>query len=93
MEPSLLEFARTFDIGPIKVIRCLCRAGYLKRGYGSKMPTEKAKGLLGVRTVVTNGGKRKSYHRQVFVTDEGIQALTEVINAEQSYMGPWEIKR
>lgn len=93
MEPSLLEFARTFDIGPIKVIRCLCRAGYLKRSYEFKMPTEKAKGLLGVRTVVTNGGKRKNHHRQVFVTDEGIQALTEVINAEQSYMGPWEIKR
>lgn len=93
MEPSLLEFARTFDIGPIKVIRCLCRAGYLKHSYESKMPTEKAKGLLGVRTVVTNSGKRKNHHRQVFVTDEGIQALTEVINAEQSYMGPWEIKR
>lgn len=73
MEPTLKDFGRSLaeeipSMGPTKVIRFLRRAGFLKKGRKINEPTEKAKGLLGVRRVTTYGGKKKSVHPQVFVT-------------------------
>lgn len=94
MEPSLLEFARgTGSIGPFKVIRLLAREGYLKRQGMINVPTPKAEGLLGLRTAITRGGKRPSYHRQVFVTPEGEKFFADMIEAELRDFGHWELKR
>ena len=94
MEPSLLEFAKgTPDLGAFKVIRMLAREGYLRRRGGINVPTLKAEGLLGVRRAVTRGGKRPSYHWQVFVTPEGEKFFADMIEAELRDFGHWELKR
>ena len=94
MELSLLEFARSIgSIGPFKVIRLLAREGYLKRQGLINVPTEKAKGLLGLRRAITHGGKRPNYHWQVFVTPEGEKFFADMIEAELRDFGHWELKR
>lgn len=94
MEQSLLEFARSIgSIGPFKVIRLLAREGYLKRQGLINVPTEKAEGLLGLRRAITHGGKRPSYHWQVFVTPEGEKFFADMIEAELKDFGHWELKR
>lgn len=94
MEPSLLEFARAVpDLGPFKVIKLLAREGYLKRKGLINVPTPKAEGLLGLRRAITRGGKRPSYHWQVFVTPEGEKFFADMIEAELRDFGRWELKR
>lgn len=94
MGPSLLEFARGIgSIGAFKVIRLLAREGYLKRRGGINMPTPKAEGLLGLRRAITRGGKRPSYHWQVFVTPEGEKFFADMIETELRDFGHWELKR
>lgn len=94
MEPSLLEFAKSIpDLGPFKVIRLLAREGYLRRYRSINVPTPKADGLLGLRRAITTGGKRPSYHWQVFVTPEGEGFFTGMIEAELRDFGHWELKR
>lgn len=94
MEPSLLEFTKGIEtIGPLKAIKLLAREGYLKRRGGINVPTEKAKGLLGVRRAITRGGKRPNYHWQVFVTPEGEKFFADMIEAELRDFGHWELKR
>lgn len=94
MEQSLLEFARSIgSIGPFKVIRLLAREGYLKRQGMINVPTEKAEGLLGLRRAITRGGKRPSYHWQVFVTPEGEKFFADMIETELRDFGHWELKR
>lgn len=94
MEPSLLEFARGVrGLGPFKVIRLLAREGYLRRRGLINVPTLKAEGLLGLRRVVTRGGKRPSYHWQVFVTGEGEEFFVGMIERELKDFGHWELKR
>ena len=94
MEPSLLEFAKNIqNIGPFKVIRLLAREGYLRRQGMINVPTPKAEGLLGLRRAITNGGKRPSYHWQVFVTPEGEKFFADMIEAELRDFGHWELKR
>ena len=94
MGPSLLEFAKTIpDLGPFKVIRLLAREGYLKRKGLINVPTPKAEGLLGLRRAITHGGKRPSYHWQVFVTPDGEKFFADMIEAELRDFGHWELKR
>lgn len=94
MELSLLEFARGIgSIGPFKVIRMLAREGYLKRCGGINVPTPKAEGLLGLRRLVTRGGQRPSYHWQTYVTEVGEKFFADIIEAELSGFGHWELKR
>ena len=94
MEPSLLEFARGIgSIGPFKVIRLLARGGYLKRCGGINVPTPKAEGLLGLRRAVTRGGQRPNYHWQTYVTEVGEKFFADMIEAELSDFGHWELKR
>lgn len=94
MEPSLLEFARGIgSIGPFKVIRLLAREGYLKRCGGINVPTPKAEGLLGLRRLVTHGGQRPNYHWQTYVTEVGEKFFADMIEAELSDFGHWELKR
>ena len=94
MEPSLLEFARGIgSIGPFKVIRLLAREGYLKRCGGINVPTPKAEGLLGLRRLVTRGGRRPNYHWQTYVTEVGEKFFADMIEAELSDFGHWELKR
>lgn len=94
MEQSLLEFARGIgSIGPFKVIRLLAREGYLKRQGLINVPTEKAEGLLGVRRLVTRGGKRPNYHWQTYVTEVGEKFFADMIEAELMDFGHWELKR
>lgn len=94
MEPSLLEFAKAIpSLGPFKVIRLLAREGYLKRKGLINVPTPKAEGLLGLRRAITHGGKRPSYHWQVFVTPEGEKFFADIIEAELRDFGHWELKR
>ena len=94
MEPSLLEFARGIgSIGPFKVIRLLAREGYLRRRWSINVPTPKAEGLLCLRRAITHGGKRANYHCQVFVTPEGEKFFADMIEAELSDFGHWELKR
>lgn len=94
METSLLEFARGIgSIGPFKVIRLLAREGYLKRCDGINVPTPKAEGLLGLRRLVTRGGKRPNYHWQTYVTEVGEKFFADMIEAELSDFGHWELKR
>lgn len=94
MEPSLLEFARGIgSIGPFKVIRLLAREGYLKRCGGINVPTPKAEGLLGLRRLVTRGGQRPNYHWQTYVTEVGEKFFADIIEAELSDFGHWELKR
>lgn len=94
MEPSLLEFARGIgSIGPFKVIRLLAREGYLKRCGGINVPTPKAEGLLGLRRLVTRGGQRPNYHWQTYVTEVGEKFFADMIEAELSDFGHWELKR
>ena len=94
MESSLLEFAKTIPgLGPFKVIRLLAREGYLKRKGLINVPTPKAEGLLGLRRAITHGGKRPSYHWQVFVTPEGEKFFADMIEAELRDFGHWELKR
>lgn len=94
MEPSLLEFAKAIPgLGPFKVIRLLAREGYLKRKGLINVPTPKAEGLLGLRRAITHGGKRPSYHWQVFVTPEGEKFFADIIEAELRDFGHWELKR
>lgn len=94
MELSLLEFARGIgSIGPFKVIRLLAREGYLKRRGGINVPTPKAEGLLGLRRLVTRGGQRPNYHWQTYVTEVGEKFFADMIEAELSNFGHWELKR
>lgn len=94
MEPSLLEFAKAIpDLGPFKVIRLLAREGYLKRRWSINVPTAKAEGLLGLRRAITRGGKRPTYHWQVFVTPEGEKFFADMIETELKCFGHWELKR
>lgn len=94
MELSLLEFARGIgSIGPFKVIRLLAREGYLKRSGGINVPTQKAEGLLGLRRLVTRGGQRPNYHWQTYVTEVGEKFFADMIEAELSDFGHWELKR
>lgn len=94
MEPSLLEFARSApNLGPFKVIRLLAREGYLRRRGMINVPTPKAEGLLGLRRAITRGGKRPSYHWQVFVTPEGEKFFADMIETELRDFGHWELKR
>lgn len=94
MEPSLLEFAKSIqNLGPFKAIRLLAREGYLKRRGMINVPTPKAEGLLGLRRTITCGGKRPSYHWQVFVTSEGEKFFADMIEAELRDFGHWELKR
>ena len=94
MEPSLLEFAKAIpELGPFNVIRLLAREGYLKRRGMINVPTPKAEGLLGLRRAITYGGKRPSYHWQVFVTPEGEKFFADMIEAELRDFGHWELKR
>lgn len=94
MELSLLEFARGIgSIGPFKVIRLLAREGYLKRCGGINVPTEKAEGLLGLRRAITRGGQRPNYHWQTYVTEVGEKFFADMIEAELSDFGHWELKR
>lgn len=94
MGPSLLEFAKTMqDLGPFQVIRLLAREGYLKRKGPINVPTPKAEGLLGLRRAITHGGKRPSYHWQVFVTPEGEKFFADMIEAELRDFGHWELKK
>lgn len=94
MGPSLLEFARGIgSIGPFKVIRLLAREGYLKRCGGINVPTPKAEGLLGLRRLVTRGGQRPNYHWQTYVTEVGEKFFADMIEAELSDFGHWELKR
>lgn len=94
MELSLLEFAKANpDLGAFRVIRMLAREGYLKRRGGINMPTPKAEGLLGLRRAITRGGKRPSYHWQVFVTPEGEKFFADMIEMELRDFGHWELKR
>lgn len=93
MEPSLRDFAAGLtDIhkfGSTKLVRFLRREGFLKKGRYISEPTEKAKGLLDVRRVYTDEGNS---YRQVFVTEEGVRAFTDMIKAEYEDFGPWEIR-
>ena len=94
MEPSLLEFAKTNpNLGAFKVIKLLAREGYLRRQGMINVPTPKAEGLLGLRRAITRGGKRPSYHWQVFVTPEGEKFFADMIEAELRDFGHWELKR
>lgn len=94
MELSLLEFARGIgSIGAFQVIRLLAREGYLKRRGGINVPTPKAEGLLGLRRVITRGGKRPNYHWQTYVTLEGEKFFADMIEAELRDFGHWELKR
>lgn len=94
MEQSLLEFAKNNPhLGAFKVIRLLAREGYLKRRDGINVPTPKAEGLLGLRRAITRGGKRPSYHWQVFVTPEGEKFFADMIETELKDFGHWELKR
>ena len=94
MEPSLLEFAKANpNLGAFKVIRLLAREGYLRRRGGINVPTLKAEGLLGLRRAITRGGKRPSYHWQVFVTPEGEKFFADLIETELRDFGHWELKR
>lgn len=94
MEPSLLEFARGVpNLGALRVIRLLAREGYLKRSMSIYVPTEKAEGLLGLRRVVTRGGKRPNYRWQTYVTSEGERFFVGMIEAELRDFGHWELKR
>ena len=94
MEPSLLEFARGVgSIGPFKVIRLLAREGYLKRRGGINVPTPKAEGLLGLRHAIARGGQRPNYHWQTYVTEVGEKFCADMIEAELSDFGHWELKR
>ena len=94
MEQSLLEFARSIgSIGPFKVIRLLAREGYLKRQGLINVPTEKAKGLLGLRRAITRGGQRPNYHWQTYVTEVGEKFFADMIEAELKDFGHWELKR
>lgn len=94
MELSLLEFAKSNpNLGPFKVIRLLAREGYLKRRGGINVPTGKADGLLGVRRLVTHGGRRPNYHWQTYVTKVGEKFFADMIEAELRDFGHWELKR
>lgn len=93
-EISLRDFGKSLkdqipSIGSTKVIKFLRREGFLKKGRYISEPTEKAKGLLDVRRVYTDGGNS---YRQVFVTEEGAQVFTDMIKAEYEDFGPWEIR-
>ncbi len=97
MEPSLREFGKSLkavipSTGPTKVVCFLRREGYLKKGRHINEPTEKAKGLLGLRRVTTYGGVKKSTYPQVYVTERGVQVFTDMIKAEYEDFGPWEIR-
>lgn len=93
-EISLRDFGKSLkreipSIGSTKVIKFLCREGYLKKGRYISEPTEKAKGLLDVRRVYTDSGNS---YRQVFVTEEGVRVFTDMISSEYEDFGPWEIR-
>ncbi len=96
MELSLRDFAKSLTnipkFGSTKLVRFLRREGFLKKGRYISEPTEKAKGLLGIRCVYTGCGARKNSYRQVFVTEEGIRRFTDMIKAEYEDFGPWEIR-
>ena len=93
MELSLRDFAKAIEdvpnFGSTKLIRFLRREGFLKKGRYISEPTEKAKGLLDVRRVYTDGGNS---YRQVFVTEEGAKVFADMIKAEYEDFGPWEIR-
>lgn len=75
-----------------KVIKFLRREGYLKKGRYISEPTEKAKGLMGVRRVYTHGGVKKTSYLQVYVTEEGVRLFTDMIKCEYEDFGPWELR-
>lgn len=96
-EISLRDFGNSLKgqlpgIGSTKVIKFLRREGYLKKGRYISEPTEKAKGLLGVRRVYTHGGVKKTSYRQVYVTEEGVRLFTDMIKGEYEDFGPWELR-
>jgi len=97
MEISLRDFGDSLKgqlpgIGSTKVIKFLRREGYLKKGRYISEPTEKAKGLMGVRRVYTHGGVKKNSHLQVYVTEEGVRLFTDMIKSEYEDFGPWELR-
>lgn len=97
MEISLRDFGESLKgqlpgIGSTKVIKFLRREGYLKKGRYISEPTEKAKGLMGVRRVYTHGGVKKTSYLQVYVTEEGVRLLTDMIKGEYEDFGPWELR-
>ena len=96
-EISLRDFGKSLkeqipSIGATKVIKFLRREGYLKKGRYISEPTEKAKGLMGVRRVYTHGGVKKTSYLQVYVTEEGVRLFTDMISSEYEDFGPWEIR-
>lgn len=97
MEISLRDFGDSLKgqlpgIGSTKVIKFLRREGYLKKGRYISEPTEKAKGLMGVRRVYTHGGVKKTSYPQVYVTEEGVRLFTDMIKCEYEDFGPWELR-
>lgn len=97
MEISLRDFGDSLKgqlpgIGSTKVIKFLRREGYLKKGRYISEPTEKAKGLMGVRRVYTHGGMKKNSYLQVYVTEEGVRLFTDMIKSEYEDFGPWELR-
>lgn len=96
-EISLRDFGDSLKgklpgIGSTKVIKFLRREGYLKKGRYISEPTEKAKGLMGVRRVYTHGGVKKTSYLQVYVTEEGVRLFTDMISSEYEDFGPWELR-
>lgn len=96
-EISLRDFGDSLKgqlpgIGSTKVIKFLRREGYLKKGRYISEPTEKAKGLMGVRRVYTHGGVKKTSYLQVYVTEEGVRLFTDMIKGEYEDFGPWELR-